>query len=88
MWPLLELPHEGNSEDGYQHVFTDIQLKTCYRDPAENCLKISKIHLIMHLLILLHSERPKLHTILAFLSAIGLSPKISLIWSSDHVSLA
>ena len=32
-----------------------------------------KVYPVIHVLTLLHSERPKLYTILAFLSAVGLN---------------
>ena len=46
--------------------------------PAVQSIVSIKMSLVKDSLTLLHSERPKLHTILAFLSAIGLSLEVHL----------
>ena len=52
---------------------TSIRLIQLYTCTAVQRVVSSTKSLVMDLLTLLHSERPKLYTILAFLSAIGLS---------------
>ena len=49
--------------------------------------KYWKLSVNLHILTLLHSERPKLQTILAFLSAVGLSTALALFCSFILCSL-